>query len=293
MTSWHAIGTARRAAVGASILAGLVLALPAAGQSVSVLSTAEGARLDGRPLACNAELRPGARLATPATNGVSLAAGDVYVRMDRRSRLEVRDRGALHLDAGALRLVDGREGSPEALVLRTPHAEIRGTGLDAEVLVENGWSRACAVRGEVELANRTSGDATRLRGGECARTGASGTTQRLRARARLPLPDARGCIDVAVASQFTPADVAAPPPSLDLFPLDPDKRTFGPCDDPGSGCGAPPMPAEAPEPTLPDFGFGAPESPQPGETDMGSPEPPTPSGVRSRFEFGSLGPESP
>jgi len=277
MMSRNSIGTIRRAAVGAGALAGLALglALPAAAQSVSVLSAADGARLDGRPLACNAPLAPGARLITAAESAVSLAAGDVYVHVAPRSRVRVTDDDALHLEAGSLRLVDARNGSAGAFAFRTAHAEIRGSAMDAEVLVENGWSRACVARGEVELVNRATSDTTRLQAGECARTAASGATQRLRAQPRLPLPDARGCIDVAVASQFTPTDVAAPPPSFDLFPLDPDKRTFGPCDDPGSGCGAPPMPTSdpEPEPPLPDFDFGGPESPVPG-AGFGGPESP-------------------
>jgi len=265
MMSWNSIDTTRRAVVGASVLAGLVLALPAAAQSMSVLSVADGARVDGRPLACNAPLAPGARLAAPAGSAVSLAAGDVYVHVDRRSHVRVDDDDTLRLEAGSLRLVDARNGTAGAFALRTPHAEVRGTGMDAEVLVENGWSRVCAVRGEVELVNRVTSDTTRVQAGECARTEDSGSTQRLRAQPRLPLPDARGCIDVAIASQFAPTDVSAPPPSFDLFPLDPDKRTFGPCDDPGSGCGAMPTPTgtngPAPEPTPEptpgfDFGFG-------------------------------------
>jgi len=275
MMSWNAIDTVRRSALGAGVLASLVLALPAAAQSVSVLSAADGARLDGRPPACNAPLAPGARLTTTAESAVSLAAGDVYIHVDRRSRVNVEADETLHLEAGSLRLVDARNGSAGAFALRTPHAQIRGTGMDAEVLVENGWSRACAVRGEVELVNRITSDTTRLREGECARTGAAGGTQRLQAQPRLPLPDARGCVDVAIASQFTPTDVAAPPPSFELFPLDPDKRTFGPCDDPGSGCAAPPMPTNGPEPEpeLPDFNFGGPESPVPG-AGFGGPESP-------------------
>lgn len=273
------------AALGAA-LGALVAGAALAETSGTVLSAHGAAHAHGadgrRSLDCGDVVREGERVVTGADGHAALSVGELYVQVGPASGLRLGPEGRLLVQQGLVRAVDlGEEGAPAEL--RTPHAWLQGAGFDAEILVDDGRSELCEGLGTPEVGRTAASGRTRIEPGRCAIADAGDLRVAPRGEERLALSGAEGCVDVDVASHFQPADVAAPPPALDLFPLDPDKRTFHPCDDPGSGCGGMPQvrvqatPVPTPPQPPPDFGFGTGPAEPPG---LGFGTGPAESGVR-------------
>lgn len=250
--------------VGSCLATALLLALAAGSahaEAATLLSARGEVRAEGagapRDLGARDTFGAGERLVTGADAGAALAVGDLHVQVGPGSRLAVGPDGSLELERGTLRVVDLGDGSREAVV-RTPHAVVRAAGADTEVEAGAAATRVRQGDGSARVARVDATGTTELPEDHEARVDAEGVTVASGAAPRLALGGAD--VDVAVATHFQPADVAAPPSTVSLFPFDPDKRVLNPCDSPGSGCGGSPqllVQPSAPGPSgAPDFGFG-------------------------------------
>jgi len=273
MLNWNRNRIGR--AAGAAVLGGL-LALPAAsapGDTVgSVLSASGAAHIEGpegrRPLGCGESVREGERIVTTSGATVSVTAGDTYLQVARDTVVRMDGSGRFQLERGLARFIDVADGANE-IAVGTPHGQLTARGGDTEVSVNAGQAEFCERGRAVEVSAGSTRET--LARAQCAT--AQGGSIRLAPAgdSRVALSGAQGCIDIAVMNHLSPTDVAAPPPSVGLYPFDPDKRTYQPCDAAGS-CGAivVPMGTRSPDPTPdpPSFGFGTgpADDPSPGQT---------------------------
>jgi hypothetical protein len=227
------------------VLGGVLGALPLFSASAAeVLSTTGDAFVEGaegrQPLQCNGLLRDGERIVTGEGSRAGLQVGEVYVQLDQGTSVIIRrtEGGAASLEivSGRVRLVDTAIGEGPLFEILTPNSRAAGRGFDTEVVVSQQGTEFCEAAADLDVALRDGsgsllarpGQCVTARGGEPLATAPGGERQ-------IALSGAEGCIEVAVVGHFLP-DVAAPPPTIGLAPLDPDRRTYGPCDDPGSGC---------------------------------------------------------
>lgn len=210
----------------------------------SVISTSGGAYAEGpagrRSLECGTPIESGERVVTPDGARVGMLAADIYLQLDSGSDVgvEVGAEGAASFDlrSGQIRIVDTREGGT-ALVVGTPGGNARGAGIDTEIRIAADTTQFCEAAAELDLRSDSGSNAT-AQPGHCVTLAADGS---LAASARggdeIDLAGAQGCFDVAVLDHFTPGVAAASATTISLAPIDPDRTLFGPCDEPGSGCG--------------------------------------------------------
>mgnify|MGYP005853927133 CR=1 FL=1 len=234
----------------------------ASAEALSVLSAQGPVEVQGprgvRELQCGEPLRRGARIATGPEGRASLGLGDLYLELGPEAAVRLTEVGRVHVLRGSVRAVD-LGGAGQEVRVTTPHGGLRGAGLDATLAVGPERTEVCQALEEGWLWRANATGRAHLSAGSCAAIQEDGVVLGAAGPDPLALSGAAGCVDVDIASHFQPADVAAPPLVMDFFPLDPDKRTFSACDDPGSGCGGsvqivtPPMPPPMPPP---DFGFG-------------------------------------
>lgn len=274
---------------GGAALAGIALGALLAGAALAettgeVLSARGEAHVQGpegrRSLDCGEPIREGERVVTGSGGDAALGVGDLYVQVGPGAVLRLGPQGELLVERGLVRVVDLGEGGGDAAArVRTPHAVVRGSGVDAEIRVEASRSEVCEGLGRLRVGRVDASGSTRVEAGQCGIVEPTGITVQPRGAERLALSGAEGCVDVAIATHFQPTDVAAPPPSLDLFPLDPDKRTFNACEANGCGGGVQvrtaPTPPTPPQP--PGFGFGTGPADPPG-LDFGTGPAPRPGG---------------
>lgn len=236
MLKWN---TMRRFGRGL-LLGGALVALPwmslaAGGDVLSAHGPVQTSNAGGaRDLVAGDRIEAGDQLVAGATGGAALAVGDLWVEVGPNTDLRLEADGSVAVTRGTARVVDLAHAGG---TIRTPHAVLQVGGSDTEVLVEADRSEACERRREIRVAPLTDErHPTATPVGRCAVAQAGALTLSAAGAERLQLSGAQ--VDVAIASHFVPTDVAAPAPNLDLFPLDPDKRTYLPCDDPGSCGGA-------------------------------------------------------
>jgi hypothetical protein len=225
------------------LVAGLALALAApvaAAPLASVVSAQGTVQAEGpdgrRDLAPGATLAAGERVVTGADGRLGLAAGDVWVQLEPGAQLGLATAAGapkFELSRGSARLVDGRAASAAPLALVTPHARLTASGIDADVKVGATDSRICQSDGRVWL--EVAG-ATREFANGCLTSTAVGAAPAVAAFAGHSISIDGPVVAVAVTDLFLPGVAAPPPGTIGLMPFDPDWRTYGPCDDPGSGC---------------------------------------------------------
>lgn len=271
----HKLNTLRSIGRGI-LLGGALVALPwaslaAAGDILSARGPVHATGPEGsREIAAGGELAAGEGVATGAGGSAAISVGELWIEMGPETALTFAPDGSVSVTRGIARVVDL---SDAGATIHTPHALIQVGGSDTEILVEGERSQVCERRHAIRVALASDQvNTTETPVDRCAVAEAGALAFVEAGAERLALSGAQ--VDVAVASHFSPTDVAAPPPSLDLFPLDPDKRTFLPCDDPGSCGGAvtvlqAPTPRLAPQPTPkpPSFGFGTGPADQPDNED--------------------------
>ncbi len=230
-----------------AVLVGVLGTLPAqraAAETVgSVISTSGQAYAEGpagrRPLECGTPIEAGERVVTPEGALVGLLAGDVYVQLDGGTNLGI-DRGAdgtpsFDLTSGRARILDTREGGAP-LVVKTPGATASGAGTDTEIAIGDTGTEFCEDSGNLELQPST-GSSLIAGAGQCVTLAADGSaTASQKTAEAIKLAGADACFDVAIVDHFTPGVAAPSAATISLAPIDPDRRIFGPCDDPGSGC---------------------------------------------------------
>ncbi len=249
MSTWKSMRERSRGLLLASALIAVPWASLASGGSV-LSATGDVQAVAGeevRALVAGDAIAAGEEIRAADGAGAALAVGDLWVEIGAASSVRLDEDGAVAITRGTARVVDlGAAGA----TLRTPHAEVEVAGSDTEILVEQDRSEMCERRRAVRVAPLANADGrTQTPVGQCCSVSGEGVVSLAAAGAeRLALSGAR--VDVAVASHFTPTDVAAPTPSLDLFPLDPDKRTYLPCDNPSS-CGGALTVQPAPAPRTP------------------------------------------
>jgi hypothetical protein len=231
-----------------AVLGGVLGALPlfsAGAETAAEVLSATGSALavsaEGqRPLECSGLVRDGERIVTDESSRAGLLAGDVYVQLDHATSVIVRrtEAGAplLEITSGRVRLVDTSAGDGSAFEIRTRDSRAAGRGNDTEVTVSQLGTELCEARADLDVAGLDGDGSLVARPGQCVTAhGGEPLVTAPRGESRIALSGAEGCIQVAVVDHFLP-DVAAPPPTIGLAPLDPDRMTYGPCDDPGSGC---------------------------------------------------------
>jgi hypothetical protein len=194
---------------------------------------------DGRRnLECNTPIRRGEHVVTPAGARVGLVSSDVYVQLDSGTDVTV-DRGesgvpSFSFAMGHARVVDTRE-SGDALSISGAGSVASGLGTDTEVVVTGDRAEYCEKGADLGV----EGAKTRVtaKAGECLEVPAGKSpAASSKTAGEVPMASPSDCFDVGLVGHFTP-DVAAPPTRISLAPIDLDRRVFGPCDDPGSGCG--------------------------------------------------------
>jgi hypothetical protein len=221
---------------------GMLPLLPAGAETMgSVVSTAGDAFVEGadgrRPLDCGAAVGAGERIVTAAGARLALVAGDVYLQMSPGAGAAVGRTAAgapsIEISSGQVRLVDMRPAGAPPLVIATPHSQASGFGTDTEVTVSGAGSELCEAAADLEVT-ALEGDASIVaRRGECVTLGSGAAPSTApKGAPRIALAGAEGCIEVAAVDHFTPG-VAAPPPTIGLAPLDPDRRVYGPCEELG------------------------------------------------------------
>jgi hypothetical protein len=255
------------------VLGGVLGALPlfsaGAETAAEVLSTTGGVFAEGaegrQPLQCNGVLRDGERVVTDEGSRAGLQLGDVYVQLDKGTSVIIRrtEAGAPSLEilSGRVRLVDTGSGAGPLFEILTPDSHATGRGNDTEVTVSRVGTEFCEAAADLDVALRDGSGSLLARAGQCVTArGGEPLATAPRGESRIALSGAEGCIKVAVADHFLP-DVAGPPPTIGLAPLDPDRLTYGPCDNPGSGCmriqpmGVPSPPSGDHHPFPGHFGF--------------------------------------
>jgi hypothetical protein len=223
---------------------GMLPLLPASAEITgAVISTTGSAYAEGaggkRSLGCRAQVREGERILTEAGARLALVAGDVYVQIDRAANLVISRTAAgapsIEIASGRVRLIDTRSAGGSPFEIRTPHSQASGLGTDTEVVVSGAQTELCEGAADLDVTTREGNASLVARAGQCVTVG-SGESPSTAAKgaATIALAGAEGCIQVAAVDHFTP-DVAAPPPTIGLAPIDPD-RTFDLCSDPGAGC---------------------------------------------------------
>ncbi|MBW2243489.1 MAG: hypothetical protein JRH01_16020 [Deltaproteobacteria bacterium] len=259
--------------IGRSILlGGALVALPwtslaAAGDILSARGPVHTTGPEGsREIVAGDALAAGQGIETGAGGSAAVSVGDLWLEVGPETALTIGPDGSLDITRGLARVVDL---SGAGATIHTPHALIQVGSSDTEILVDETSSQVCERRNAIRVApNSDQSNASETPVGRCAVAEAGALTFAAAGAELLALSGVQ--VDVAVASHFSPTDVAAPPPSLALHPLDPDKRTFLPCDDPMSCGGAltvlqAPTPRRSPTPTPkpPSFGFGTGPADQP------------------------------
>lgn len=191
------------------------------------------------PLACDARLGAGTRLATAAGGQVALNAGGAWVQLgpDSAATLRRDADGTLVLDlerghARAMRLGDG-----EVPRIETPHVAAVAAGDDVVARVGEDASSLCSWADPLDVRNKATGQVTQAATGECSTPGV------LVASIGVSTADVAHC-DVAVGN-LDPFDVASGPlvplpPQFPTPPLPPPICTSGSCTGPPPG---PPPPA--------------------------------------------------
>jgi hypothetical protein len=223
---------------------GMLPLLPASAEITgAVISTTGSAYAEGaggkRSLGCRAQVREGERILTEAGARLALVAGDVYVQIDRAANLGIGRNAAgapsIEIASGRVRLIDTRSAGGSPFEIRTPHSQASGLGTDTEVVVSGARTELCEGAADLDVTAREGNASLVARAGQCVTvsSGDSPSTA-VKGEATIALAGAEGCIKVAAVNHFTP-DVAAPPPTIGLAPIDPD-RTFDLCSDPGAGC---------------------------------------------------------
>ena len=231
----------------AAVLGGVLCTLPllpaGAETTGAVISTTGSAYAEGaggnRSLGCGAPVREGERIVTEAGARMALLAGDVYVQIDQAANLGIGRTAAgapsIEIASGRVRLVDTRSAGGSPFEIRTPHSQAGGLGTDTEVVVSAARTELCEEAADLDVTAHEGNTSLVARAGQCVtvRSGESPSTA-AKGEAKIALAGAEGCIEVAAVDHFTP-DVAAPPPTIGLAPIDPD-RTLHLCSDPGPGC---------------------------------------------------------
>jgi len=230
------------------VLGGVLGALPlysASAETVAeVLSATDGAFVEAaegrQPLQCDGLLRDGERIVTGEGSRAGLQVGEVYVQLDQGTSVIIRrtEAGAPSLEilSGRVRLVDTGIEEGSLFEILTPDSRAAGRGIDTEVVVSQQGTEFCEAAADLDVALRDGSGSLLARPGQCVTArGGEPLATAPRGESQIALSGAEGCIEVAVVGHFLP-DVAAPPPTIGLAPLDPDRRTYGPCNDPGSGC---------------------------------------------------------
>ena len=207
---------------------------------------AEGAE-GRRSLGCEGLVSDGERIVTDEDSRTGLLVGDVYVQVDHASSLIVRrtEAGApmLEVTSGRVRVVDTSDGGRSVLEIRTPDCRAEGLGNDTEVTVSHQGTELCEGAADLDVSGRDGNGSLVARPGHCVTArGSEPLATAPRGESRIALSGADGCIKVAVVGLFLPGVAAAPPPTIGLAPLDPDRRTYGPCDEPGSCMRVNPVP---------------------------------------------------
>lgn len=230
-----------RIVIGA-VLGGVLGTLPlssAGAETAAVVLSATGSSFaesatDRRPLACQGVVADGERIVTDESSRAGLLAGDVYVQLDPSSSVAIgrTEAGALSIEviSGRVRLVDTGAGDGAPFEIRTPDSRAAGRGNDTEVHVSSQGTEFCEAAADLDVALREGNGSLVARPGQCvtARAGEPLSTAP-GGGSRIALSGAEGCIEVAAVDHFLP-DVAAPPPTIELAPLDPPRQIWRPRD---------------------------------------------------------------
>ena len=230
-----------RIAIGA-VLGGVLGALPLSSvgaETAAVVLSATGSSFaesatDRRSLECQGVVADGERIVTDETSRAGLQAGDLYVQLDPSSSVAIgrTEAGAPSIEviSGRVRLVDTGAGAGPAFEIRTPDSRATGRGNDTEVTVSNQGTEFCEAAADLDVALREGDGSLVARPGQCvaARAGEPLTTAP-GGGSQIALSGAEGCIEVAAVDHFLP-DVAAPPPTIGLAPLDPPRQIWRPRD---------------------------------------------------------------
>ncbi len=236
MQKWNSMGSIGRVALLVAALAALPGASLAAGSGTVLSAGTATHAASGQPLSAGEKLAAGEEIVTQSAGGAAVAWGDLWLEIGPDTALRLDSDGSVSVLRGLVRAVDLSEAGAQATV-HTPRATLAIVSGDTEILVERERDELCDHRRELRVARKAMPeDWRRIPPGQCAVVTGETIETHPAGTPRLALGGAQ--IDVAVASHFSPTDVAAPAPNLDIFPLDPDKRTYLPCDSPGSCGGA-------------------------------------------------------
>jgi hypothetical protein len=213
---------------------------------------AESTAARSRRLVCHDRIEAGETLTTSPGAQVALLIRDIYAKVGGGSTLWIgtTEEGALsfRLWGGQARMVDTRRaGDVAPFHLVTPHLETHALHSDTEVWVvsQNGGthSRICERVGSLQVVRSSTGEEMATGAGDCT-VGVPGSGLRFESAAPQGLSVSAGpscdSDDVvgALASHFTPGDVAAPPIALPSFrpPHEEPGLSRDPCHEPGPPC---------------------------------------------------------
>jgi len=227
-----------------------------------------------RPLACGDRVYAGDKVSTGLQSSAGILLGDVLARVDAASELRVGQtaEGApdATLERGRVRMIDAREGGAPSgrLVARTTEVQVAGNDAEAYLLAEKigpyvmlcEWDEPVLVSRGAESTTMAPNQCVIAKDAESLYV-ANAHDERIPAAGGAPCPPDLGAL-AAPLSHFAPTDVAAGPPlepwSSPALPVAGPERQA--CDQPGSGCEAPPGGIIIVEPP-PDLGGGAPTFP--------------------------------
>ncbi len=226
-----------------AVLGGVLGALPLV--SASAETVADVVSLAGSPLAEGADgsrsLAPkgivtgGERIVTDGSSQVGLMMGDVYVQLDKSTSVTIlrSETGApsLEVHSGRVRLVDTSAGGDSTFVILTPDSRATGRGSDTEVTVSSSGTKLCEGEADLAVSRRDGSGPLVAQPGQCmTASGAAPLALTPAGGSRLALLGVGGITVTAVAHFQPEVDVAAPPPTIGLAPLDPGRRSYQPCD---------------------------------------------------------------
>jgi hypothetical protein len=226
-------------AVLVGVLGTLPLLSAGAETAAEVLSATGTAFAEGaegqRSLSCQGLVGEGERIVTNQGSRVGLMAGDLYVQVEPGTSVTLGRTAAgapsLEITSGRVRVVDTRAGEGPEFEIRTPDSRAVGRGNDTEVTVSQRGTELCEAAADLKVTKQDGSGSLAARPGQCVTAhGGEALAAAPRGESRIALSGAEGCIEVAAVDHFLPSVAAAPPPTIGLAPMDPERRTYGPCD---------------------------------------------------------------